>query len=146
MSWADRYTRSELASELDALTDRAPVLTLAAKALRDGDTSDALADAVDDHGYMIAMRWGNYDEAGVCKDASDALRDDEHTVSDGATLTGTFRALRSSVIAGVAVTEFEEDATHERYVLAGLGHPEQPPELVRLYETDPDEDMGDDHA
>lgn len=142
--WSDRYTRAELAVELDALKDRAPVLSLAAMALRNGERSDVLADGVDDHGYMVAMRWGNYDDAGVCADAAAALRESgtDDTPDNGATVTGSYHAVGSSVIAGVACTEYVEDATHERYVAVSAGR-DSPPELVRVIVTDPDEAYND---
>lgn len=141
-SWSDRYTRAQLAAELDAIRDRAPLLSLAAMALRNGEPSDELADALEDFGDTVAMRWGNYDAHSICADAAAALRD-ESTPNDGATVTGSFHAVRSSVIGGVAVTEYEADETSERYVAVGLGRSDQPPELVRVIVTDPDEAYDD---
>jgi hypothetical protein len=157
--WHDRYTRPQLAAALDALGDRAPVVTLAAMALRNGDRSDELADALDDHAHTIALRWGNYDGHAVCSDAAEALRpiDDSPATRDyvdaqtaqlrnelaaSGIESGTFRELRSSCIAGVAVTEYEAETPTARYVTIDCG-PFEPPELKRVYASDPDEDQGD---
>lgn len=76
--WHDRFdSRATLAAALDALHERAPILTTAAAALRNGEPSDELADALDDHAHTIAMRWGNYDAHGTVSDAAEALRPSE---------------------------------------------------------------------
>lgn len=123
-------SRTELADALAATGLNGLAQSVAA--IRRGAQSDELADVCE--AYADARAQAN-DYAGfaVCTDAAAALRE-----SDGSVVTGEFRALRSSCIGGVACVEYEANDT-ARYVLAGLGHPEQPPELVRVWTSDPDE-------
>lgn len=64
----------------------------------------ALADAADMYADVMAKA-GNYPAYVVLTDASAALRELAEGKPDEGITTGTFRALRSSCIAGVTVTE-----------------------------------------
>jgi hypothetical protein len=121
-------THTELADALAATGING--LAQATAALRRGEQSAALAATVD--GYADAFaRSGNYAAYAACADAADALRIDPNVV------TGEFRAIRSSCIGGVACVEYEADDT-ARYVAMSRGR-DEPPELIRVVSTDPDE-------
>jgi hypothetical protein len=128
--------RSELADALAASGING--LAQAIAALRDGTQSEELADALEAIADLRAQR-GDFDGFMLFYQAASVLRSEPEP--HAGTVTGEFRALRSSVIGGVACTEYEGRDT-ARYVLAGLGQSEQPPELVRVWAADPDE-LGD---
>jgi hypothetical protein len=131
----DRWTIPELAAALDRVAHRAPIVTLAASVLREtrpGECQDQVADDIDEHGYMIARKFGAYDDAAVCGDAAEVLRTlakrpapspsmiveelqawatdpEDEPVSVEGIESGTFRTIGSSCIDGVAVTEHEPE-------------------------------------
>jgi hypothetical protein len=144
--WSDRWLNEvELADAVAALDINGlaqPVSAL--RGLRNFELQH-LAELCDAHGETMA-RAGRYEVFVVLTDAAAALRDMEADAieTEASTVeTGTFRALRSECIAGVAVTEYEGDDT-ARYVAIGHGQSDQPPELVRVWAADPDDVDTDD--
>ena len=140
-SWSDRWANeAELADAVAATGINGLAQPIAALRAGFGDELQHMAELCDAHGDMAA-RAGRYEVFATLTDAAAALRDMEADAieTEASTVeTGTFRALRSECIAGVAVTEYVGEDT-ARYVSIGHGQSDQPPELVRVWAADPDD-------